>query len=451
MSARSDMQRGAARSNRKPLESSMSRSLRLLAQAVSLAGAVAATPAVLAQVAAPDAAVTESYEQRFARAHELATSGRREEAIALYTAMLDASPDNTDLLLGRGRTHAWMGHWDAAEADLQAAAAKSPGYADVWSALGDVYLWSDRPVHAANAYTIWMRLKENDPDAAIARGRAHRNAGNLEAARADFEAAGTLGAEAARVDDLIASLQPRVDDPETVVPAGYRWSLRLAGSQTRFSPDRDNWNEYELSLRRRFERGSLALEWLHADRFNTRDNAWALDAYASLWSRAYANVRYQYGPDGGLFPDHAWRAELFQGVGQGWEVSGSYDHLQFDGSDTDMYGVGVGRYVGNYYLRYRALYVPGVGSGSLSHRGVVRYYYSGDADDYIELNASTGRSHERDTGAFDRVIGESSSSFGVNFVKYVRPQWGYKLGAGYANNVDGFDETRFSAALYARW
>lgn len=435
----------------KTMESSMRRGFtHLTVKSLALACAFAMAPQVHAQEAA--ATQAETYEQQFARAHELATGGRREDAIALYTAMLATSPDNTDVLLARGRTHAWMGRWPEAEADLTAVTAAKPDYADAWSALGDMYQWSDRPQQAAAAYARWAELRPDDPAATIALGRAHRAAGDKDAARADFEAARGRGADPAQVDDYIASLQPRMVEPDAVLPEGYLWALRVGGTHTRFDPSsRDSWNEYEIALRRKLSRGSIALEMLRAHRFDEHDTAWALDGYVSLWERAYANVRYQRGPSGDLFPGNAWRAELFQGVGSGWELSASYDHLEFDGSDTDMYGVGVGRYFGNFYARYRLLHVPGVGSGSLNHRGQLRWYYAGNADDYFEVSASHGRGHELDTRGFDRVVDESHSSYGVTYVKFFTPQWGARLGAGFANDVDGFDERSVSASLYARW
>jgi YaiO family outer membrane protein len=116
-----------------------------------------------------------------------------------------------------------------------------------------------------------------------------------------------------------------------------------------------------------------------------------------------------------------------------------------------MYGVGVGRYWGNFYARYRLLHVPGVGSGSLSHRAQLRYYYAGNADDYFEVYAGNGRSHEVDNSGFDRVVGSSHSSFGASYVNYFAPHWGFKVGVGFANDVDGFDERSVSASLYSRW
>ena len=416
-------------------------------RALVLACAVATTPVALAQDAG--AVAGESYDQQFARARGLATSGQREQAIALYSVMLQQSPGNTDVRLARGRTYAWMERWPEAEADLVTVTTAKPGYADAWSALGDMYLWSDRPQQAAAAYGRWDALSGNDPAAAIALGRAHRAAGDYDAARADFTSARARGADPARVDEYLASLQQRIADQEALLPAGLRWALRVGGTHTSFDPSREDWNEYEVSLRHKFDRGSLALEMLRADRFGENGTAWALDGYVTLWDRAYANVRYQHGTDE-LFADHVWRAELFQGVGQGWELSGSYDHLEFDGSDTDMFGVGVARYFGNFYARYKMLHVPGDGSDSLSHRVQLRYYYAGNADDYVEVSGGNGRNHDYDSG-LGRVVDSSHSSFGVEFVKYLTPHWGFKLGAGFANDVDGFDERGFSAMLYSRW
>lgn len=423
----------------------------VLAAMLQTAALAAASPATSAM--AQDAVVAgESYEAQFQRARALAASGdavQRERALALYAAMLARSADNSDVQLARGRTYAWMGRHAEAEADLKAVVERKPDYADAWSALGDLYLWSDRPADAEAAYAHWVELAPNESAALIARGRAHRAAGDLAAARADFDAAQARGADAAEVGRLQASLMPppaAVSD--ALIGSEYRWQLRGSVDQAMFSGNRADWTDAELSLRRRFARGSLALETLRAHRFGQTDTAWALDGYASLWSRAYGNARYQRGPSGGILPRDAWRLELFQGVGQGWELSASIDHLRFD-SDTEFYGVGVGRYVGNWYARYKLQHVPGAGSGSWSHRLVVRNYYRGDADDYVEVSAGTGRSTDLDRNG--GRVRDSHYALGAAWVHYFHPQWGFKLGAGYADDADGYTEQDVSLSLYRRW
>jgi YaiO family outer membrane protein len=418
-----------------------------LALALALACLLLPAPPAGAQEAPP----AQDFETQLAQARDLATSDHKPEAIALYDAMLQRSPGNSDVLLARGRTFAWMDRWPEAEADLVAVTSAKPGYADAWSALGDMYLWSDRPAQAADAYARRVALEPDSADAQVALGRALRDAGSRDAARAAFEAAGARGLPAAEVADLVATLQPRTANPDAAAAAGYRWSLRVGAEHTAFDPDRVAWNDASVTLRRHFARGSLGLELLHADRFDTRDSAWALDAYAPLWTRAYANLRYQHGDADGLFARRAWRVEVFQGVATGWELSASYDRLEFGGPGVDMYGAGIGRYAGNWYLRYRALHVPGVGSGSLSHRGLARWYYAGNADDYVEVSAGTGRSVDAAGAATGETIRRSSASAGIAWVRFPGPRWGFKLGAGIANNVDGYDERAVSGALYLRW
>ncbi len=413
---------------------------------------VAPGPTATALVASP-----ESFDQQFLAARDLAISGQREQALAAYSALLARSPGNADVLLGRGRVYAWMDKWPEAEADLRAATSASPGYAEAWSALGDMYLWSDRPRQAAEAYGRWLALVPDDnPAPLIARGRAFRAAGDYPAARADFEAAGARGADATQVDDYLLSITPRALNPhalgpDVVVPAGYLWSASLGASGTEFSPSRADWSEYMLSVRRHFERGSLGIEALGADRFSTSDHAWALDAYVDLWSRAYANLRYQHGPQENLYPGTAWRAELFQGVGRGWELSASYDRLEFNSSNVDIYGFGVGKYVGNWYVRLRHLYIPGDDSASNSDRLLLRYYYAGDADNYIEFAAGAGRSDKAAASAAGASGGTHSWSTSAAFVKFLNPRLGFKLGAAFGEEDDGFNDRGVFGTVYTRW
>jgi len=415
---------------------------RSLAKGLALALAVMAGPA-LAQDGAPD-----SLTAQMAQIRGLATGGQRAEAIERYTALLAEHPGNGDLLLARGRTYAWDGQYAAAEADLGTVVRTSPGYADAWSALGDLYRWSDRPQQAVDAYARWVELAPQDPQARIARGRALRDAGQPAAARADFDAALAMGADPAEVDSLRQSLLPRTANPDAMIAGGYRWGANAGWDHTGFSGGRQSWNDANLTLRRYFERGSLGLELLRADHFGRDDTAWALDGYVPLWTRAYANLRYQQGPSAGVLPKQAWRAEVFQGVGSGWELSASVDHLRFSGN-TEFYGIGVGRYVGNWYGRYKLQHVPGVGSGSWSHRVLLRNYYRGDADDYWEVNAGTGRSTDMDR--FGTVVRNSNAAVGVAWMHYFAPHWGLKLGAGYADDDGGFAEKRLSLSVYSRW
>lgn len=396
----------------------------------------------------------ESYEAKFKLARSLSFSNHRDEAIKLYTELLATRPNNSDLLLSRGRTYAWENRWNEAEADLTAVTTQSPDYGDAWSALGDMYLWSDRIGKAVYAYGKWITVNPDNPRAYIARARAHRSAGDLDAARADFEAARAHGAPDSEIDRYLTSLQRRRQEPEATVPDIYKWSASLSYDFSKFSTDRSDWSYYTATIRRYWERGSLGFEYLRSRRFDSNDYALALDAYVDLWRRAYANLRYQYSPDAILYPDHSYRIETFQGIGKGWELSGSYDHMDFGKSNVDMYGIGIGRYTGNWYLRWRTLFIPSAAELGISNSALARYYYAGNGDDYFEINGGFSRGGEFLLGT---TIVETTRGhwFGAAFQKYFNPRWGIKISAGYDDEKtlveQSIVERSISVKILTRW
>ena len=240
------------------------------------------------------------------------------------------------------------------------------------------------------------------------------------------------------------------ENPEPEVSDQYKWALSLSYGFSDFSPNRGQWDDYSLTIRHYWNSASLGFEYLSAERFDLNDNAFALDAYVDVWPRAYANLRYQYSQDADLYPDYSYRIEIFQGVGKGWEPSVSYDHMNFRGNNVDMYGAGLGKYTGNWYLRWRTLFIPSTAKLGISHRAIARYYYVGNGDDYVEVNGGFSRGGEFIRGT--RIVeATKSQSVGAAFQKYISPRWGIKLSAGYDDDKNSFVERSFSVSVYTRW
>jgi YaiO family outer membrane protein len=401
------------------------------------------------------AASIPSFDDQYAQARALANNGQPELALAAYSALLARSPGNADVLLGRGIVYARLGRWIEAEADLNGAAQASPGYADVWEALGNTYRWSERPARALEAWERLVALRPADPAAYVARARAHRALGHTDLARADLERARTLGGDAGEIDGLLADLAPRpavpsAGNPDATIAAGYTWAAGLSSSWTDVG-NGPRWNDQTLSVRHYMKGGSLGFETLRAHRFGQHDVAWALDGYLTLWKGAYANLRYQHSATSRLFPANAGRVEVWQSLGNGWEASLSDDVLGFDGR-VNIYGVSLARYVGNFYVQLRHQNIVSQDSHSTGDRLLARWYYSGDADDYLELSANSGRSDD----PLSLVGGRArSGGGGVNWVRYFSPQWGGKIGATFsraaASGASSGKERGLSFALYRRW
>lgn len=394
-----------------------------------------------------------SFDDQYAKARALANGGQPELALAAYSALLTRSPGNTDVLLGRGIVYSRLGRWSEAEADLGAAAKASPGYADVWEALGNSYRWAEQPAKALDAYEHLVALRPNDPNALIARARTQRALGRASDARADLEHARALGGDAGEIDGLLADLQPRppvpsAGTPDVVNAAGYTWAASLSSSWTDVG-NGPRWNDQTASVRRYLPTASLGFETLRAHRFGEHDYAWALDAYTGLWRGAYANLRYQHSATGRLFPANSGRVEVWQALGQGWEASLSDDVLGFD-SRVNIYGISLAKYSGNFYVQLRHQNIVSQDSHSTGERLLGRWYYAGDADNYLELSANSGRSDDPLS-----LVGGRARSGGGGFawVRYFSPQWGGKVGASFSRTAsgNGGNERGLNFALYRRW
>jgi len=400
-----------------------------------------------AEVQPQPAVPSSSFDEQYKQARGLANSGQPALALAAYDALLARSPGNVDVLLGRGIAFTRLERWSEAEADLTAAAQASPGYADVWSALANLYQWSGRPERAADAYARAIALQPNDAEAYMGRARALRAAGRASDARADLARARSLGADAAGIDAMLAAMRPRPGTPDAAIAEGYSWTASLSSTWTRLG-DNPRWNEQTASVRHYGETGSIAFETLRAQRFAQTGHAWALDAYVNLWNGAYANVRYQRAPAARLFPANAGRIELYQAIGDGWEVSLSDDVLGF-GERVNIYGVSLAKYTGNWYVQLRHQNIVAAGSHGSGDRLLGRYYYRGDADSYLELALNRGRSDDPLSLAGGRTRSGGGS---VNLVHYFSRDWGGRVGAAFSRDSGGSARERsLRFAVHRRW
>ena len=112
---------------------------------------------------------------------------------------------------------------------------------------------------------------------------------------------------------------------------------------------------------------------------------------------------------------------------------------------------GTGKIVGNWYVRLRHLFVPGIGGDSNSDRLLARYYYKGDADNYVEFAAGAGWSDTALLGAAGLSGQGHSWSTSAAFVKFLSPRLGFKLGALLERDEYGYDGHGVFGSIYTRW
>ena len=378
-----------------------------------------------AEVAQVQPAAGPSFDEQYQQARGLANAGQPALALAAYDALLARAPGNADVLLGRGIVLGRLQRWREAEADLGAAAKAAPDYADVWFALGNLYQWQGQPDKALDVYGRAAALRPGD------------------AAILDAQA----GARVSAAQALQPQRLPSAGSPDAAVAPGQSWVAGLTGNLQDVGAGA-RWNDQTLSLRHYMQRGSIGFEALRAHRFDQTGRAWAIDAYADLWQGAYANLRYQRAPGGRLFPAHSGRIELYQSLGGGWEASLSDDVLGFD-ERVNIYGLGLGKYAGNFYVQLRHQKIVSEDTRSSGDRLLARWYYTGIGDSYLEMTANRGRSDDplSLTGGRARSGGGS-----LAWVHYLSRDWGGRIGASFARSGSNDARERgLTLGVYRRW
>lgn len=114
----------------------------------------------------------------------LLSVGKPDEAVARYTELLDAFPDDPDMLYGRSLAHERAGDIDAAQADLRRMIEMDPDDARALNALG--YIMTNHTTRYREALGYIQRaleLEPDDPAIIDSMGWVHYRLGNYELAR----------------------------------------------------------------------------------------------------------------------------------------------------------------------------------------------------------------------------------------------------------------------------
>ncbi|UCD38782.1 MAG: YaiO family outer membrane beta-barrel protein [Fidelibacterota bacterium] len=379
-----------------------------------------------------------TYEEKFDLARSLANTNRWPEAIEFYTRLITDYPQDPDLFLGRGLVYAWEGRFPEAEADFAVVTEQVPGYIDAWMALGNLYLWWEKYESAEECYSKCVDLQPDNTGPLIARAKVLRAARKFPQARQDLYQARERGGDPEEIGNLLRDLDR--------MPSSLPWEPFILREVETFSDLYSDWRSTTLSVKRELPFGSLAAGGLQAHRFDQDENALFIDSYINLRQRGYANLRLQGSSKHNILPTVDLTGEYFQGVGEGWEVSGSYRFMMFDEARVNIYGLSLSKYVGQWYLRGQLQYAPGKRRSNQFARAGVRRYLA-KVDDFVEIGAGAGR--EVEWGQGEPMYSSSYVLIGRGQV-FIKPRLGITLTGSY-QKTDKYERVGIAAGIITRW
>lgn len=381
---------------------------------------------------------SQSYDETFALAQQLARSDFWDQAIEVYTALISANPTDPDALLGRGLVYAWQGRFEEAVRDLVSVTEQYPAYGEAWMALGNTYLWQDQPEQAQLAYTEWIATSGDNPEPYLARARSYIALRKFSEAREDLKAAKLLDGDRSQIDQMMRKLSR--------TQGAQSWEPVLSWEYFSFSEGRTPWSTEILSVKRAVSLGALSLGLTRILRFDKVDYAALSDNYIDLWRRAYANVRFQIAPQPVVLPGVDFVVEVYQGFGSAWETSGSYRWMNFSDKNVHILGGSLAYYVGGWYLRAKTQLALAEESTNLFTMAAARRYL-GKVDDFIDLSAGAGKEVETGEGA---PLFFSSYVIIIRAQYFFHPRVGLSLGGSFQETAD-YDRTGLTLSLITRW
>jgi YaiO family outer membrane protein len=332
-----------------------------------------------------------------AAARDLATTGKRAEALRALDARLASVPTDSDARTLRGIILSWDRRYDEARRDLETVLAAHRDYSDALLALINVELWSDHADRAEVLAREALRRNPNDAVWLVARAKALRALGQRQEALAALRRASQLdphnheAAEQARTlgDDLRA------------------FTASFDHSSEWFSDKRNPWLEDSVQLSRQTGIGSVIARFSSAERFSSTSRQVELEAYPHLRPGTYAYLNFGYSPDAALYPRHRLGAELYQSLGKGWEASAGFRQLYF-GSNINIYTPSLTKYYGNWMTTVRFYLTPGTTGTSRSAQIQARRYF-GNGVDYWGVRCGYGASPVETQGIYDLTILHAST------------------------------------------
>ena len=263
-----------------------------------------------------------------------------------------------------GTELSWAGRYDEARQALEAVLAGNPTHGDALPALINVELWSGHPLRAEELANRVLRNRPNDTAMLLARARA------LNAQERSAEARDTL--------DRLLVLDPRNQQALSMrrgVQDSLRlWNVQASGSHTQVGDGRAPYREGHMSLGRATPIGSISVKATRAMRFGAQDEQFELEMYPRIRPGTYAYVAGAYSPKAELFPIYRYAADIYQGLGGGYEASVGVRKLGF-GRGVKIYVGSLSKYYGSWLFTGKTFLTPGTAGTSQSYHASVRRYF----------------------------------------------------------------------------
>ncbi|WP_026898017.1 YaiO family outer membrane beta-barrel protein [Daejeonella oryzae] len=305
------------------------------------------------------------------------------KAISLSKKALESSPDYADIRIFLGRLYTWSDKPDSARMEFKKVLALNPKNEDALSANFDVEYFNDQYSEALQLSETALNFYPGSEDFIIRKAKA-LNA--LERSKEAYELTSEYLIKNPE-SKLVSEQNESLKDGLRIHRIGVGYSF--IHFDKRFD---DPWQIAGIYYGNRNKSFSYTLGVNYANRFNSHGTEIEGESYPQIVKGLYAYVGAAAALSGdGLYPKYRVGVSLYKSLPKSFEAELGIRHLQFSTS-TDVFVLGLGKYLGNNFYNVRSYLTPSDGTLSASVNLIVRFILNDNRDDFFGFNLGTGAS-----------------------------------------------------------
>jgi YaiO family outer membrane protein len=346
-------------------------------------------------------------------------------AIELSKKALLLSPNYADIRIFLGRVYTWSNQYDSARAAFQYVLNSSPDHEDAAAAYTDLEYWNNNNDVALKVVNNGLQHHPNSESLLI------RKAKILFALRRYKESAAAVNTilQVNKGNTEARALAERIKEAVAMNSIGISYSYTSFDKQ--FA---DPWHLVSIDYGRQTKLGSFSLRLNYGNRFKQSGTQYEVDMYPRISKVVSTYVSVGYSGDESVFPKYRAGFSLYLNLPKSFEAEIGTRYLYFS-DPTWIYTLYLGKYYKNFLFGARTYLTPSSNNISQSYNLVARYYYSGNADDYLNFTIGTGVSPDERPAA---LLLNSSYKLASNKVSLsAKKSFGslnvFGLSAGWAN------------------
>lgn len=227
------------------------------------------------------------------------------------------------------------------------------------------------------------------------------------------------------------------------------WEVASMTSAESFVSRLAMWQWHSVAVRHRGRSATHGVELFGARRAGVWNRGFAVEETRAIGARGYATVRGQIAPGARVIPRYDLSVEAYHGFGAGWEISPSARLMRYEDVSVPIVAVGLGRYLGAWYLRGRVSRAHMAGESGFTSQASARRYFSDSPTDYFDASYAIG--HEVTPLSPTIVDLRRTTDAVARGQKVISRGVGVSLALSYSTNESLPDRRGASLGAFLRW